>query len=110
MIENQLSEFSKNGVLKVEITASELMTVIKDLVKETSDAILMSIRNDENPQLITRKEAMQLLNIKTTNTMLSWEEKGYLNPHRIGSRIFYKKKEVIEAVESFERADLSNCA
>ncbi|SHJ88086.1 hypothetical protein SAMN05444280_1375 [Tangfeifania diversioriginum] len=54
-------------------------------------------------EFIPRKEAIERLNVKTANTMSSWEEKGYLNPHRIGGRIYYRQNEFAGSAERFPR-------
>ncbi|MGQ8335816.1 hypothetical protein ACUNWD_04645 [Sunxiuqinia sp. A32] len=90
-------------VMRLELTADDLMTVMQNVAKETADAIIKDRNEKPSTELIPRKEAMKMLNVKTTLTMMRWEEKGYLQPHRISSRIFYKKGEVLAAATRLKR-------
>mgnify|MGYP006301395529 CR=1 FL=1 len=94
---------SNAGVLKYEITAEDLMKVVMDIIRETTDSILAKYDEMRSPEFIPRKEAMKMLNVKTANTMSNWEKKGYLNPHRMGGRIYYRQDELTEAMERLER-------
>ena len=91
------------GVLKYEITAQDLEQVIEDVVIKTTEVILAKLEKEHSPEFIPRKEAMKKLNVKSPLTMSRWEEKGYLNPHLIGGRIFYRQDEIKEAFERFKR-------
>ncbi len=105
MIHKLINGISNAGVLKLEITAEDLLKVIKDIVKETANSVLTMMNEERNPKFISRKEAMKMLNVTTSLTMMRWEEKGYLNPHRIGGRIFYRNDEVVAAFEKFSRSN-----
>ena len=97
---------SNARVVKLEITADDLLKVLKDVAKETANYLLAKMNNERSPEFIPRKEAMKMLNVTTALTMIRWEEKGYLNPHRTGGRIFYRKDEVIAAFEKFCRKEV----
>ncbi|WP_159519540.1 hypothetical protein [Sunxiuqinia indica] len=99
----QLINLGQKGVVKLEITAADLVSVVQNVARETADAILKDRQQEQSNDFIPRKIAMEMLNVKTTLTMLRWEEKGYLQPHRVGSRIFYKKQDVLAAVAEFHR-------
>lgn len=99
------NSLSNAGVIKLEITADDLLSVMKDVSRETANFCLAKMNEDRSPEFMPRKEAMKLLNVSTALTMIRWEEKGYLNPHRISGRIFYRQDEVINAVEKFSRQD-----
>jgi len=99
----ELSSLGMAGVVKLEITASDLLNVLNDVAKATANSILTKMNGDRSPEFIPRKEAMKMLNVTTALTMIRWEEKEYLIPHRIGGRIFYRKDEVVAAFERFSR-------
>lgn len=101
----QIINSQNAGVLKFEITANDLMQVISDTVNKTKEAFIKDIEIASNDELIPRKEAMEILNVKTILTMIRWEKKGYLNPHRLASRIFYKRSEVLNAATQFDRLE-----
>lgn len=99
------TSLSKAGVLKVEITAEDLQKVMKDVARETANSLLAKMEEERSPKFIPRKEAMVFLNVTTALTMIRWEEKGYLNPHRIGGRIFYRQDDIVAAFEKFCRKE-----
>lgn len=98
-----LKSLSNAGVVKLEITADDLLKLVQNVAKETAEFVLFSFKENQSPELLTRKQARDLLNVKTDLTMIRWEEKGYLVPHKICSRVFYRKNEVIAAAERFSR-------
>lgn len=105
---NELLKSSGNAgtpIVKYEITEKDLRKVIENVIKDTANLVLSKFEDDRNTEFITRKEAMEFLNVKSPVTMMNWEEKDYLNPHRIGGRIFYRKDEVIQAFEKFSRVE-----
>ena len=97
---------SNAGVVKLEITVDDLLKVMKDIARETANTFLAKMEEERTPQFIPRKEAMKMLNVTTGLTMQRWEEKGYLNPHRISGRIFYIKNEIVDAFERFKREEV----
>lgn len=106
MIESFFAGLSNAGVVKLEITADDLQKVMKDVARETAISLLAKMEEERTPQFITRREAMKMLNVTTALTMIRWEGKGYLNPHRISGRIFYRLDEVISAFEKFCREEV----
>lgn len=102
----ELKSLSKAGVIKLEITADDLQKVMKDVARETANILLAKMEEERSPEFLPRKEAMVLLNVTTALTMIRWEEKGSLNPHRIGGRIFYRKDEILKAFEEFKREEV----
>lgn len=107
MTESFFESLGNAGTIKYEITAKDLGEVIAEVITKTTNSILAKFDEERSPEFIPRKEAMKMLNVKTANTMSSWEEKGYLKPHRLGGRIYYRQDELADAVERFEREDLS---
>ena len=100
-----LSNPDIQGTVKFEITASDLLAVIDNAVNKAKEAFAKEADQIANDEFIPRKEAMEILNVKTVLTMIRWEKKEYLTPYRMSSRIFYKKSEVLAAVEQFKRME-----
>ncbi len=96
-------ENSKAVAIKVEITAEDLIQVIKNVAEETVKIILSKVIDSRDSDFVPRKQAMTLLNVKSPITMMKWEEKGYLTPHKISGRIFYRKDDITNAFEKFSR-------
>lgn len=51
----------------------------------------------EDTELLTRKKVAELLGI-TLPTLHNWTKKGVLKSYRLGTRLRYKKSEVMEAL------------
>jgi hypothetical protein len=102
---NLFTSLSNAGVVKLEITVDDLQKVMNDVARETANFCLAKMNEERSPEFIPRKEAMKMLNVTTALTMIRWEEKGYLNPHRISGRIFYRQDEVVTAFEKFVRKE-----
>lgn len=106
MSKDFFTSLSNAGVVKLEITADDLLKVMKAVARETASSFLAKMEEVRSPEFIPRKEAMKMLNVTTALTMIRWEEKGYLNPHRIGGRIFYRQDEIVTAFEKFYRKEV----
>jgi len=106
MVNDFFASLSSAGVIKLEITADDLQRVMKDVARETASSFMAKMEEERSPEFIPRKEAMKMLNVTTALTMIRWEVKGYLNPHRIGGRIFYRQDEVVAAFEKFSRKEV----
>lgn len=100
---SSLSSLSNTAVLKYEIAADDLIKMVREVVKQTTDSVLAKFDEERSPEFIPRKDAMKRLEIKSEATMINWERKGYLKPHRMGGRVFYRQNEVVEAFERFSR-------
>ena len=99
-------EVSNIGLtIRLEIPAKDLDRQIEKAIVKTSEIVLAKFENERSPEFIPRKETMKMLNVKTANTMSSWEEKGYLKPHRLGRRIYYRQDELADAVQRFRREE-----
>lgn len=103
MTNTLLSSVSNAAVVKYEITADDLMKMMREVIKETTNSILAKFDEERSPELIPRKEAMKRLDVKSEATMINWERKDYLSPHKIGGRIFYRQDEIVDAFERFSR-------
>jgi len=76
-------------------TQDALIDKIKVAIKE-----ILCERNNLLPEtnLLTREEVCQLLNINKT-TLWNYTKKDMLKSYGIGSRVYYKRDEVIEALK-----------
>ena len=76
------------------LEVNELQTLIEDSVKKVLDAIQPK---EEPTELITRKETASILGI-TLVTLNSWSKFGKIPSYRIGTRVRYKRSEVLESL------------
>ena len=65
---------------------------------------LLDIQNQPLPEdnYISRKDTAQLLNVSLV-TLSTWTKKSLLKSYKIGSRVLYKKSEVIESLRGVEQ-------
>ena len=85
------------------IQRDELATEIANEVIEGIKSLL-DIQNQSLPEdnYISRKDTAQLLNISLV-TLSNWTKKSLLKSYKIGSRVLYKKSEVIESLRGVEQ-------
>lgn len=67
-----------------------------DVLKSTE------IPREKEEQLITRKETAQLLGISLP-TLNEYSKKGIIPAYYLGSRVRYKKSEILDALVSFQK-------
>ena len=72
---------------------------MREVTRETINSVLAKFNDERSTEFISRKEAMKKLDVKTALTMIRWEVKGILNPHRIGGRVYYRESEIVACFE-----------
>lgn len=105
MLNNFIKNVTNSGVIKLGITADDLVKVMKDVARETANSLFAKMEEERSSKFISRKEAMQMSNVATAPTMIRWEEKGYLSPLSINDQIYYEQDEVIAAIENIQRQE-----
>ena len=75
-----------------ERIAEKLLTKIDIYIKE------YATKNDDT--LLTRQETVDFLKVDQS-TLWNWTKKGYLISYRIGSRVYYKKIEIINYLNKY---------
>ncbi len=58
----------------------------------------IQIPADEVEQPIPQEEAVKFLK-KSRQTLSEWRKKGFIKAYRLGGRIYYKKSELLSALE-----------
>lgn len=102
-----LKSYGNHGVLRLEVTADDLINMMREVTRETINSVLAKFNDERSTEFISRKEAMKKLDVKTALTMIRWEEKGILNPHKNGGRVYYRENEIVACFEKFSRTDFS---
>jgi excisionase family DNA binding protein len=93
-----------NEILLNGISFEQLENSIKTIVSETVQnavAGLTTAAKDETPELITRKETAELLGV-TLPTLHVWTKNGVIPAKRIGTRVRYEKRAVMDALKDIE--------
>lgn len=90
------------GIVLDSIRRDELENIVKECIREELEAQASSTSSNEEEELIDSKEAASLLRVSTV-TLHHWKKQGRIPYYRIGSRIRFKKKEVLEALNNCEK-------
>lgn len=56
------------------------------------------MKTTENKSILTRKQAAELLCVSLT-TLKTWSDQKIIKAYRLGGRIYYKEKELLEALK-----------
>ena len=91
-----------DGLYIPGISKDDLENLIREAVKkEIFEALPLSNQPEENHVIITRQEAAEFLGV-SLNTLNDWTKRGILQAYRVGTRIRYKKSDVINALKKVE--------
>jgi len=86
------------STILTNVSVSELTEIISDAIKSQ----LSQIEQPEpEPEFITRKETAELLGISLP-TLWTWTRNGKVPAYKIGSRVRFKKSEVLNSLNKIE--------
>lgn len=93
-----------NNEMLVQLTANDLMLLIKEAVKEELNKITNVIKlNPKEPEneneLLTKKQTENLLNVSST-TLFLWNRDKVLENKKIGNRVYYLRSEVLKKLKT----------
>ncbi|MBI4929438.1 MAG: helix-turn-helix domain-containing protein [Bacteroidetes bacterium] len=86
--------------LIVTLKVDELKGIINESVSNAISKIPHQPKEDDS--LLRRKDVAKLFSVSLV-TISAWMKSGKLPYHRINSRIFFKRKEVMEAMQSTQK-------
>lgn len=87
---------ASENVIIVALKEDDLRKIIDDSISKALSKIPPPLEEDI---LIKRKDVSTLFSVSLV-TVAAWMKTGKLPYHRINSRIFFKKSEVMEALQS----------
>ena len=88
----------ENLILLEKLTKEELLSNLRSIVREELEEFkdnLPELVNDDD--LLTRKEVADLLQIDLS-TIHNWTRKGRLKSYGIGSRVYFRRRDIDEAL------------
>lgn len=90
-------------IVQIELTTtSELTDLISDkLLEKLEQRIIVLNEKKADEELLTREETAKLLKVSIT-TLWHWTKASKLIAYGIGNRVYYKKKEVMDALVVFK--------
>lgn len=81
-----------NQILLSGISPSQLVDLLRPMIREEVRLLI----SEQEEKLISPAEACKLFKPAITKaTLASWTEKGWLQEHRIGGRVFYLQSEIL---------------
>ena len=87
----------------IQTTPEQLSELINDGVKyQLEDLKKQLLNQNANDELLTRKEACELLQIDSS-TLWHWTNKGKVRAYGISNRRYYKRSELIEALKPLNK-------
>lgn len=99
-------ESTQQQITLAVIGIEDLKQVISDAIsKEFSKHIPQPAPTTDDNELIKIEEVCKILNV-TKVTVHNWKRDGVLPFYRIGTRIFFKKSEIVEAVIKIKRKEV----
>jgi excisionase family DNA binding protein len=89
----------ENQQLVVTLNVNDLKTIISESVE---NAFAKTPKVKEEETILRRKDVAKLFSVSLV-TIADWMKTGKLPYHRINTRIFFKKSEVMECIEIKEK-------
>jgi len=83
----------------IEIQPNELADLINEKVKINLETLVkdLSMQKAEGSEFLTRKEAAKFFGTSLV-TLYDWSKKGLITPYRMGTRIYYKRSELVNSL------------
>lgn len=85
----------------IQITPAELKELIRETIRREFIEFAKDFQPKEPTEYLTRKEVVKMLNINM-GTLDNWTKQGKLKSYTIGARVYYKRHEVDESLETFK--------
>jgi excisionase family DNA binding protein len=90
-----------NNFILSNMPVEEIEGIITRAVRESISSLSAQQPVDNTSELITRKQAAQMLNLSLP-TLREYTVRGIVPSYRIGSRVRYKKVEVINCLSKVQ--------
>ena len=85
----------EKSILLHSLTPDDLRQIIKEVLIDEFNTFKKYLDSYEPDKLLTREETCELLKIDSS-TLWAWTKNGKVTCYGIGSRRYYKKKELLE--------------
>jgi len=82
-----------------EFTIDELADAVADKLMLKIEVYLKEYATKNDDTLLSREETIDFLKVDSS-TLWNWSRKGKLIPYKIGSRVYYKKLEILEYLQN----------
>ncbi|MDR0757938.1 MAG: helix-turn-helix domain-containing protein [Tannerella sp.] len=86
-----------NQKVKLEVSASDLLEFSTVLMAASREQGKTEGAKNTQDRLLTREETAKMLSV-TLSTLWEWDRKKYLLPVKIGRRVFYRYRDIMEKI------------
>ena len=92
----------KEQIFLSGMTVEEFEASLFEKLKAIIQPALLNLQKQDEEDFLTRKEVAKLLSVSNV-TLSKWQKNGTLKFHRFGTRIRFKKSEILH-VEKYKRS------
>lgn len=95
IIMSNIIELVKSGVtgLSLNIQIEDLVEFADHIINQATEKLLPPMVKDSEERLLTKAEVLDKFNVCST-TLWNWEKKKYIEPVKIGRKVYYRRANV----------------
>lgn len=92
---NNIIELVKSGVtgLTLNIKIEDLVEFANHFISEAKEALLSPMVKQSQEKLLPKADVLEKFNI-CPSTLWNWEKKKYIEPVKIGRKVYYRQADV----------------
>lgn len=95
IIMSNIIELVKSGVtgLSLNIQIEDLVEFADHIINQATEKLLPPMVKESEERLLTKAEVLEKFNVCPT-TLWNWEKKRYIEPVKIGRKVYYRRAHV----------------
>ena len=81
----------------VQVSTEELQSLVSNVLESKLNDFKRNFKPIEPNEYLSRSEVAKMLSVNES-TIFNWKKRGILSAFQIGGRVFYKRKDVEDAI------------
>jgi len=81
----------------VQVSTEELQSLVSNILESKLNDFKRNFKPIEPNEYLSRSEVAKMLSVNES-TIFNWKKRGILSAFQIGGRVFYKRKDVEDAI------------
>ena len=81
----------------VQVSTEELQSLVSNVLESKLNDFKRNFKPIEPNEYLSRSEVAKMLSVNES-TVFNWKKRGILSAFQIGGRVFYKRKDVEDAI------------
>ena len=81
----------------VQVSTDELQSLVSNVLESKLNDFKRNFKPIEPNEYLSRSEVAKMLSVNES-TIFNWKKRGILSAFQIGGRVFYKRKDVEDAI------------